>query len=57
MLRYVIVLLVAAFIAALFGFGGMGSYSWEGARQFCYVLLALAALTFFVGSGFFRRSA
>ena len=56
-MRNVILLLVAAFVAALFGFGAMGSYSWEGARQFCYILLLLAALTLVFGTGFFRRSA
>ena len=45
MLRYVIVFLVLALIAAFFGFGGAGDYSWPAARNFSYVFLALAGLT------------
>jgi uncharacterized membrane protein YtjA (UPF0391 family) len=55
MVRFVIGLLVLAGIAALFGFGGMGEYSWEGARKFVYVFLVLAGITFIFGSGAFRR--
>jgi uncharacterized membrane protein YtjA (UPF0391 family) len=55
MLRFVIGFLVLAAIAGLFGFGGMGEYSWEGARKFFYLFLVLAGMTFIFGSGAFRR--
>ena len=57
MLRILIGLLVLAAVAALFSFGGMGDYSWEGARKFFYVFLVLAGMTFIFGSGVFRRAA
>ena len=57
MLRILIGLLVLAAVAALFGFGGMGDYSWEGARKFFYVFLVLAGITFIFGSGVFRQTA
>ena len=57
MLRILIGLLVLAAVAALFGFGGMGDYSWEGARKFFYVFLVLAGMTFIFGSGVLRRTA
>ena len=57
MLRILIGLLVLAAVAALFGFGGMGDYSWEGARKFVYVFLVLAGMTFIFGSGVLRRTA
>ena len=57
MLRILIGLLVLAAVAALFGFGGMGDYSWEGARTFFYVFLVLAGITFIFGSGVFRQTA
>ena len=55
MVRFVIGLLVLAAIAALFGFGGMGEHSWEGARKFFYLFLVLAGMTIIFGSGAFRR--
>jgi uncharacterized membrane protein YtjA (UPF0391 family) len=55
MLRLFFGFLVLAAIAALFGFGGMGDYSWEGARKFVYVFLVLAGMTFIFGSGVFRQ--
>ena len=55
MARFLIGFLVLAAIAALFGFGGMGDYSWEGARKFFYVFLVLAGMTFVLGSGAFTR--
>jgi uncharacterized membrane protein YtjA (UPF0391 family) len=55
MVRFIIGFLVLAAIAALFGFGGMGDYSWEGARKFFYVFLVLAGMTFIFGSGVFRQ--
>jgi uncharacterized membrane protein YtjA (UPF0391 family) len=57
MLRFFFGFLVLAVIAGLFGFGGMGDYSWEGARKFFYVFLVLAGMTFIFGSGFFRQTA
>ena len=56
MLRYVIVFLVLALIAAFFGFGGAGDYSWPAARNFSYVFLALAGLTFVFGGGLGGRA-
>jgi len=56
-MRFFLGFLVLAAIAALFGFGGMGDYSWEGARKFFYVFLVLAGMTFVFGSGVFRRAA
>ena len=57
MMRIFIGCLALAAVAALFGFGGMGDYSWEGARKFFYVFLVLAGMTFIFGSGVFRRTA
>jgi hypothetical protein len=57
MLRIFFGLLVLAAIAALFGFGGMGDYSWEGARKFFYFFLVFAGMTFIFGSGVFSRPA
>jgi uncharacterized membrane protein YtjA (UPF0391 family) len=57
MMRIFIGLLALAAVAALFGFGGMGDYSWEGARNFFYLFLVLAAATFIFGSGALRRTA
>jgi uncharacterized membrane protein YtjA (UPF0391 family) len=54
MARFLIGFLVLAAIAALFGFGGMGEYSWEGARKFFYLFLVLAGMTFMFGSVFTR---
>ena len=55
MLRLAIVFLVVAMIAALFGFGGIEHYSWEGAKIFFFIFLVLAVLSF-LGGGVFRRS-
>jgi uncharacterized membrane protein YtjA (UPF0391 family) len=49
MLRLAVVFLVIALIAALFGFVGIASYSWEGAKILSLVLLVLAMLSFLVG--------
>jgi len=57
MMRIFIGCLALAAVAALFGFGGMGDYSWEGARKFFYVFLVLAGMTFIFGSGALRRTA
>jgi uncharacterized membrane protein YtjA (UPF0391 family) len=59
MMRYAIglgvVFLVIALIAALAGFGGVASFSWEGAKILFFVFLVLAVLTF-LGGWFGRRS-
>ncbi len=57
MMRIFIGLLALAAVAALFGFGGAGDYSWEGARNFFYLFLVLAAMTFIFGGGALRRTA
>src|SRR3954471_21861281 len=38
-MRFFFGFLVLTAIAALFGFGGMGDYSWDGARRFFYLFL------------------
>ena len=57
MLRIVLIFLVAAGIAALFGYGAFGEYSWPGARNFVYFFLVLAGLTVVFGTGILRKSA
>jgi uncharacterized membrane protein YtjA (UPF0391 family) len=44
-----IVFLVIALIAALFGFGMVSNYSWEGAKILFTVFLVLAVLSFLGG--------
>jgi len=46
--------LVIALIAGLFGFIGVGSVAWEGAKIFFFIFLVLAVLAF-LGGFFFRR--
>jgi uncharacterized membrane protein YtjA (UPF0391 family) len=53
MLRLAILFLVIALIAAFLGFGGVASFSWEGAQILFVVFLVLAALSF-LGHGFRR---
>jgi len=55
MLRFAVVFLVIALLAGLFGFVGVASYSWEGAKILFFVFLVLAVLSFLVG-GSRRRS-
>jgi uncharacterized membrane protein YtjA (UPF0391 family) len=55
MLRLAVAFLVIALVAALFGFVGVASYSWEGAKILFFVFLVLAVLSFLVG-GSRRRS-
>jgi len=55
MLRFAIVFLVIALIAAFFGFGGVAAYSWEGAKILFFIFLVLAVLSF-LGGQFGRRS-
>ena len=49
MSRFAVVFLVFALIAGLFGFIGVASYSWEGAKILFFVFLFLAVLSFLVG--------
>jgi len=55
MLRLAIVFLVIALLAAFFGFGGVASYSWEGAKILFFIFLVLAVLSF-LGGAFRQRS-
>ena len=50
MLRLAVLFLMIALIAALFGFVGVASYSWEGAKILFFVFLVLAVLSFVVGA-------
>jgi uncharacterized membrane protein YtjA (UPF0391 family) len=54
MLRLAILFFVIALIAAFIGFGGVASYSWEGAKILFFIFLVLAVLSF-LGHGY-RRS-
>jgi uncharacterized membrane protein YtjA (UPF0391 family) len=45
MLRLAVLFLVIALIAALFGFGGVASLSWEGAKILFFIFLVLAVLS------------
>jgi len=49
-----VVFLVIALIAGLFGFVGVGSLAWEGAKILFFLFLVLAVLAF-VGGFFFKR--
>ncbi len=49
-----VVFLVIALLAGLFGFVGVGSLAWEGAKILFFIFLVLAVLAF-VGGFFFRR--
>jgi len=53
MLRLAIVFLVIALLAAFFGFAGVASLSWDGARILFFIFLVLAVLSF-LGGGFRR---
>jgi uncharacterized membrane protein YtjA (UPF0391 family) len=55
MLRLAIAFLVLALLAASLGFGRLAGYSWEGARLFFFIFLALAVVSF-LGGAFGRRS-
>ena len=50
MLRLAIVFLVIALIAAFFGFGGVASLSWEGAKILFFIFIVLAVLSFLAGA-------
>jgi uncharacterized membrane protein YtjA (UPF0391 family) len=53
MLRLAVLFLVIALIAALFGFGGVASISWGGAKIFFFIFLVLAILSAI--GGYWRR--
>jgi uncharacterized membrane protein YtjA (UPF0391 family) len=55
MLRLAAVFIVIALIAALFGFGSVFSFSWEGARIVFFVAAALTVLSL-VGAAYRRRA-
>lgn len=50
-----IAFLVIALIAGLFGFIGVGSLAWSGARILFFIFLVLAVLSF-LGGFFVRRT-
>jgi uncharacterized membrane protein YtjA (UPF0391 family) len=50
MLRWAILFLVIALVAALFGFGGVAGVSMEAARILFFVFVVLAILAFFGGA-------
>ncbi len=54
MLRWAIIFLVIALIAALFGFGGVASASYGFAKILFFVFLVLAVLSFL--GGLFSRT-
>ena len=49
-----VVFLVIALLAGLFGYIGVGSLAWEGAKIFFFIFLVLAVLAF-LGGSFGRR--
>ncbi|HTU92160.1 MAG TPA: DUF1328 domain-containing protein [Gemmataceae bacterium] len=55
MLRMAILFLVIALISAFFGFAGVASLSWAGARILFFVFIVLAVLSF-LGHGYRRGS-
>jgi uncharacterized membrane protein YtjA (UPF0391 family) len=55
MLRLAILFLVIALIAAFFGFAGVASLSWAGAKMLFVIFLILAVLSF-LAHGFRRRT-
>jgi uncharacterized membrane protein YtjA (UPF0391 family) len=50
-----VLFLIIALIAGLFGFIGVGSIAWEGAKIFFFIFLVLAVLAF-LGGFFFRKA-
>jgi uncharacterized membrane protein YtjA (UPF0391 family) len=50
MFRYAIVFLVFALIAALFGFSGVTSYCWIGAKILFAIFLILAVISLLGGT-------
>ena len=54
MLQLAVTFLVIALIAAFFGFAGVASLSWAGAKMLFVIFLVLAVLSF-LGHGIRRR--
>jgi uncharacterized membrane protein YtjA (UPF0391 family) len=50
MFRYAVVFLAIALIAALFGFSGIISYAWAGAKILFVIFLILAVIAFVGGT-------
>ena len=53
MLRWAILFLVIALVAALFGFGGIASMSYDAAKIIFFVFIVLAVISLIGGA--FRR--
>jgi uncharacterized membrane protein YtjA (UPF0391 family) len=53
MLRLAVVFFIVALVAGLFGFIGVGSLAWEGAKIFFVIFLILAVLSLL--GGYSRR--
>ncbi len=49
MFRLAVIFFVVALIAAFFGFAGVASMSWEGAKILFFIFLVLAVLAFVGG--------
>jgi uncharacterized membrane protein YtjA (UPF0391 family) len=56
MLRLAVMFLVIALLAALFGFGGVASYSWAGAKILFVIFFVLAVLSLLGGTYYQRRT-
>jgi uncharacterized membrane protein YtjA (UPF0391 family) len=56
MLRFAIVFLVIALVAAFFGFAGVADYSFEGAKILFVIFLVIAVVSF-IGAGVRGRRA
>lgn len=56
MLRFAMVFLIIALLAAFFGFAGVENYSFEGAKIIFVVFIVLTLLSL-VGSAMARRTA
>jgi uncharacterized membrane protein YtjA (UPF0391 family) len=53
MLQLVVTFLMLALISAFVGFGGIATYSYEGAKILFFIFLLLALLTYL--AGMFRK--
>jgi uncharacterized membrane protein YtjA (UPF0391 family) len=49
MLRLAVIFLIIALIAALFGFGLVGTLAWEGAKILFFIFLVLAIISLIAG--------
>jgi uncharacterized membrane protein YtjA (UPF0391 family) len=54
MLRFAVIFLVIALIAAFFGFGEVENFSFAGAKVLFFIFLVLAGLSFLGGA--YRKS-